>query len=129
MPLRVLMVEADGLYAAMTRASLEQLGHQVVHAQRLARIPELLRVCDVDLVLVGDGGADVSSGEVVRQVRELTGGRVSIVAVIEGDPTEAGECIAAGADQIIRRPVTVAALARVLTAPGRKDGSRPSAAA
>jgi CheY-like chemotaxis protein len=127
--LRVLMVEADALQAAMTRASLEQLGHQVVHAQRLARIPELLRVCDIDLVLVGEGGEDVSSGEVVRQVGELTGGRIPIVAVIEGDPVEAGECVGAGADQIIRRPVTVAALARVLTAPGRKQASRDSAAA
>lgn len=118
--MKVLMIEADGLQAAMTRASLEQLGHQVIHAQRSSRVGELLKVCEVDLVLVGDGGADISSGEVVRQVRELTGEDLQVVAVIEGDPVEAGECIAAGADQIVRRPVTVTSLARVLTAVGRK---------
>ncbi|MDB5453656.1 MAG: hybrid sensor histidine kinase/receiver protein [Caulobacteraceae bacterium] len=115
---RVLMIEADALQAAMTRASLEQLGHQVVHAQRAARIAELLKVCDVELVLVGDGGPDVASGEVVAQVRAIAPG-ARIVAVIEGDPTEAGECIAAGAAEVLRRPVTVASLARVLTAAGR----------
>jgi CheY-like chemotaxis protein len=47
-----------------------------------------------------------------------------IVAVIEGDPTEAGECIAAGADDILRRPVSVASLARVLTAVGGRAPAR-----
>jgi len=118
--MRVLMIEADGLQAAMTRAALEQLGHQVVHAQRAGRVAELLKVCDVDLVLVGGGGEDTPSGQIVAQVRDLVGETVSVVAVIEGDPVEAGECIGAGADEILRRPVTVAAIARTLTAIGRK---------
>jgi signal transduction histidine kinase/CheY-like chemotaxis protein len=119
-PKRVLLIEADGLHAAMSRASLEQLGHQVVHAQRANRVAELLRVCEVDLVLVGDGGSETTSGEVVRQVRQIAGDEVSIVAVIEGDPIEAGDCVAGGADEVLRRPVTVATLARTLTAVGRR---------
>ena len=118
--LRVLMIEADGLQAAMTRAALEQLGHQVVHAQRASRVAELLKVCDVDLVLIGGGGEESSSGQIVAQVRELVGLTVGVVAVIEGDPIEAGECIGAGADEILRRPVTVASIARTLTAVGRR---------
>jgi signal transduction histidine kinase len=123
--LRVLMIESDTLQAAMTRASLEQLGHQVVHAQRASRIAELLKVCDVDLVLAGDGGPDVGPGQVVAQVREIVPA-ARIVAVIEGDPIEAGECIGAGADEILRRPASVASLARVVTAVGRKAAAPPS---
>jgi two-component system, sensor histidine kinase len=118
--MRVLMIEADGLQAAMTRAALEQLGHQVVHAQRAGRIAELLKVCDVDLVLVGGCGEEAPVGQVVAQVRDLVGESAGVVAVIEGDPIEAGECIGAGADEIVRRPVTVAAIARTLTAIRRK---------
>ncbi|HET9160844.1 MAG TPA: ATP-binding protein [Caulobacteraceae bacterium] len=127
-PMRVLLIESDGLHAAMSRASLEQLGHQVVHAQKANRVAELLRVCEVDLVLVGEGGPETTSGDVVRQVRQMTGEDLPIVAVIEGDPIEAGDCVAAGADEILRRPVTVASLARTLTAVARRTVGRTNRA-
>ena len=38
--------------------------------------------------------------------------RVPIVAVIGGDAEEAQECLAAGADAVLRKPVSVAAVAR-----------------
>jgi hypothetical protein len=58
----------------------------------------------------------------------MTGEDLPIVAVIEGDPIEAGDCVAAGADEILRRPVTVASLARTLTAVARRTVGRTNRA-
>lgn len=126
--LKVLMVETDPLHAAMMRASLEQLGHQTLLAQRPGRAAELLRVCDIDMAIVGECGLDLAPGDVVRNLRQI-GDSLPIIAVIEGDPAEADQCLAAGADQILRRPVTVAALARSLTALARGEKSKGLAAA
>lgn len=122
--LKVLMVETDALQAAMLRASLEQLGHQVIVAQRPSRVAELLRLCDVDLAIVGECGADHDRGEVVALLRQTVGSTLPIIAVIEGDATEAAQCLSSGADHILRRPVTVTTLARSLTIFVR--GGRPS---
>ncbi|MBW8859250.1 MAG: response regulator, partial [Caulobacter sp.] len=49
-------------------------------------------------------------------VRALDGGNrdVAIVAVIGGDADEARECLDAGADTVLRKPVSVAAVARAV---------------
>lgn len=127
--LRVLLIEGDGLHAAMMRASLEQLGHQVIHVQKAERITEILKVCDVDLVVAGACGVDAPPPDIVRNVRgsEGRGADASIVAVIEGDAAEAVDCTAAGADMILRRPVTVTGLARVLTDLASHESFKPAA--
>jgi signal transduction histidine kinase len=50
--LKVLMAEDDGLNAAMLRTILEQLGHQVVHAQNGRRAVDLARAVGFDLVML-----------------------------------------------------------------------------
>ena len=50
--LRVLIAEDDPLNAAMLRAALEQLGHNVLHAQDGRRAVDLAQVCDVDLIML-----------------------------------------------------------------------------
>lgn len=124
--LRVLIAEGDALNAAMLRACLEQLGHQVVLAQKASRAVEILRACDIDLVIAGACEADMAA-DTVRVVRQAHA--APIVAVITGDPEEAAECSAAGADQVLRRPVTVPGLARVLTALWEIEKAKALAAA
>jgi signal transduction histidine kinase/CheY-like chemotaxis protein len=114
--LRILIAEDDALNAAMLRAILEQLGHQVVHAQNGRRALDLARICDFDLVML-DGRMPVLDGpQTAAALRDLDGGNrdVAIIAVIGGDADEARECLDAGADTVLRKPVSVAAVARAV---------------
>lgn len=114
--LKVLIAEDDALNAAMLRAILEQLGHQVVHAQNGRRAVDLASTVDFDLVML-DGRMPVMGGAATAAaLRKLEGAmsRVPIVAVTGGDAEEAQECLDAGADAVLRKPVTVAAVARAV---------------
>jgi signal transduction histidine kinase/ActR/RegA family two-component response regulator len=127
--LRVLIAEDDGLNAAMLRAILEQLGHQVVHAQNGQRALELARTVDFDLVML-DGRMPLMDGpQTAAALRQLEGAMSSkpIIAVIGGDVDEAQECLAAGANTVLRKPVTVAGVARAVadaSAPRKYTGPR-----
>lgn len=107
--LRILTLEPDPLAAATLRAGLEQLGHQVVHTANAARAVELARICDLDLAVVGDPGA-------LAALRTLPGeaGALPLVALAAGEPGEAEAALDAGADALLRRPVSPAAAARAL---------------
>lgn len=114
--LKVLIAEDDALNAAMLRAILEQLGHQVVHAQNGRRALDLAGTIDFDLVML-DGRMPVMGGAATAAaLRKLDGpmSRVPIVAVTGGDAEEAQECLDAGADAVLRKPVTVGAVARAV---------------
>ncbi|MBI1686056.1 ATP-binding protein [Caulobacter hibisci] len=133
--LRVLIAEDDALNAAMLRAILEQLGHQVVHAQNGRRAVDLAKVCEFDLLML-DGRMPVLDGpETAAEIRAMPGsnGQMPIIAVIGGDADEARECTEAGADTVLRKPVSVAGVARAvadaaaLTRNPRSEGARGAA--
>ena len=114
--LRVLIAEDDALNAAMLRAILEQLGHQVVHAQNGQRAADLARIADFDLLML-DGRMPVLDGPgAAAAVRALDGKNrdMPIIAVIDGDADEARDCMNAGADIVLRKPVSVAGVARAV---------------
>jgi CheY-like chemotaxis protein len=98
----------------MLRAHLEQLGHQVVHAADGKRALELARVCELDLVMVDARMPGLDGPDTVAGLRNLGGqaARTPVVALIGGDPDDARACLAAGADAVLRKPVTVPAMAR-----------------
>ncbi len=126
-PMRVLLAEDDALNAAMLRAVLEQLGHRVIHAQDGQRALEILRKTDVDLVIL-DGRMPVMDGPTTaRAIRSLPGeqAHLPIIAVIGGDPEEAQALTAAGAGAVLRKPVTVSAVARAVAAAGEADPAPP----
>lgn len=106
--LRVLIACEDALGQAMLRATLEQLGHQVVQAADGARAVELARVCDLDLAFAEDAA-------VIAALRGLAGeaARTPVVALI-ADAAEAGERREAGADALLRKPVAAPATARAI---------------
>lgn len=107
--LRILTVEPDALTAATLRASLEQLGHQVVHTPKAARAVELARICDLDLAVCGDPAA-------IPALRALPGGAgaTPILALVGGDIDEAEAVLAQGADALVRRPLATPAVARAI---------------
>ena len=131
--LRILVAEDDALNAAMLRAILEQLGHQVVYAQNGRRALDLAKICDFDLVML-DGRMPIMDGpQTARALRDLDGANrhVAIIAVIGGDADEARECLDAGADTVLRKPVSVAAVARAVADAatlGRKSANQAAVA-
>jgi signal transduction histidine kinase/CheY-like chemotaxis protein len=121
--MRVLIAEDDGLNAAMLRTILEQLGHQVVHAQNGRRALDLAKVIEFDLVMVNGRMPEMDGSDAIAAIRALPGAsrHTPIVAVIGGDADEARCCLDAGADTVMRKPVTVGTVARALAeASGRQ---------
>lgn len=126
--LRVLMAEDDGLDAAMLRTILEQLGHRVVHAQNGKRALELARICEFDVIMLDGRMPELDGPQTAAAIRALDGGSrdTAIVAVIGGDAEEARECLDAGADSVMRKPVTVSGVARAMAESfGRKRAGAP----
>jgi signal transduction histidine kinase/ActR/RegA family two-component response regulator len=124
--LRVLIAEDDALNAAMLRAVIEQLGHQVVHAVDGRRALDLASICEFDLLMIDGRMPNMDGPATMTAIRALDGptSQVPIVAVIGGDADEAMECTAAGADAVLRKPVSVGAVARAVADAIAVDHSR-----
>ena len=116
--LRILIAEDDALTSAMLRSILEQLGHQVVHAGDGRRALELAEFCQFDLIMLDGGLPQMSGAEAAAEIRTLAVAArgAPIVALIGDAPAEAESCVAAGVNGILRRPVTVAGVARAIAA-------------
>jgi CheY-like chemotaxis protein len=114
--LKVLMAEDDGLNAAMLRTILEQLGHQVVHAQNGRRAVDLAAAIGFDLVMLDGRMPQMDGREAILAIRQMPApiGQAPIIAVIGGEADEAAQCMAAGADAVMRKPVSVSAVARAV---------------
>ena len=129
--LRVLIAEDDALNAAMLRAVLEQLGHQVVHAQNGRRAADLANIAEFDLLML-DHHMPVLDGPGAAAVLRASDGPnrgTPIVAIIDGDGEEASGFIEAGADIVLRKPVSVAGVARALADASALERASDKAAA
>jgi signal transduction histidine kinase/ActR/RegA family two-component response regulator len=129
--LRVLLAEEDALSSALVRASLEQLGHRVVAASSGKRALDLARAADFDLAVLGAHLPEVAGPEVARALRAEKGplARLPLIGLIGGDAEEAAACLDAGLDTLLRKPVSVAAVAKaVAEARSRPKTRRRSAA-
>lgn len=129
--LRVLIAEDDALNAAMLRAILEQLGHQVVHAQNGRRAADLAKIAEFDLLMLDHRMPMMDGPAAAATLRESEGPNrlTPIVAVIDGEAEEASEFLEAGADIVLRKPVSVAGVARALADAAALDRNDPTKAA
>lgn len=114
--LRVLIAEDDALNAAMLRAVVEQLGHQVVHAIDGRRALDLAKLCEFDVLMIDGRMPNMDGPAAIAAIRALDSeiAQAPIIAVIGGDADEAQGCVDAGADAVLRKPVSVAAVARAV---------------
>ena len=114
--LRVLMAEDDALNAAMLRAVLEQLGHQVAHVLDGRRAVDLAQLCDFDLLMVDARMPNLDGPGALEALRRSQGptANLPMIAVIGGDAQDAKLCRAAGADAVLRKPVSVNSVARAI---------------
>ena len=131
--LRVLLAEDDALSAALIRATLEQLGHRVVHAGNGRRAVDLARAADFDLIILDAHMPELSGAEAAALLRAEPAplGRAPIVGLVAGDADEAAGYLDAGADTLLRKPVSVASVARSVaeaTAARKKAPRRAKAA-
>ena len=115
-PLRVMIAEDDALNAAMLRAVIEQLGHKVVHAADGRRAVDLAAACEFDLMMIDGRMPNLDGPSAIAEIRGLGGANADapVIAVIGGDADEAQACLSAGADAVLRKPVSVAAVARAV---------------
>ena len=124
--LRVLIAEDDPLNAAMLRTVLEQLGHQTLLAHDGRRAFDLAQICDVDLIMLDGHMPEMDGPDAARAIRALpgAGGRAPIVAMIGGDADEAQAFQKAGVEEVLRKPVNVASVARAIAAAMREEQPR-----
>ena len=125
--LRILTADDNALAVAMLRSVLEQLGHQVLHAHDGRRAFELAQLCDIDLVMLSARLPGMDGPQTVRAIRDLERpvAAAPIITIIDGDAEEARACLAAGANAILRRPVNVSSVARVLAKAMHQDPAPP----
>ena len=102
----ILSVVENRLAAASLRATLEDLGHQVLQAQNAERAGELAKLGRIDVVVAGDL-------ETVEALRAMNIDRPMLV-LTDGDAEMAGACLAAGCAGVIRPPINAQSLARAL---------------
>lgn len=111
--LKVMVADDNKLSAAMTRSILEELGHQVVQAQAPQRAAELLKICNVDLIVLGFTDPEIAA-KAARLLRAAPGFAAPILALIEGEETDAQTRLAAGCSDVMRKPVTTSTVARAI---------------
>lgn len=116
--LRVLVAEDDSLNAAMLRSVLEQLGHQMALVMDGRRALDLAQVCDFDLMMIDARMPNMDGPQAIQAMRALDhpAAQAPIIAVIGEDSNDAKACMDAGADAVLRKPVSVSGVARAVAA-------------
>ncbi len=129
--LKVLLAEEDPLAAAAVRKILEELGHQVAQARDGRRALDLAGACPFDLVILSAGMTGLDAQAATAAIRALEGDAATtpLIVLIDGDLAQSQACLQAGADTVLRKPVTVSALARAVTEAVRAHPAEKRAAA
>jgi DNA-binding response OmpR family regulator len=123
---KILVAEHDPLATAMLRTVLEQLGHDMLAARDGHRALELARMGGFDLIILGGWTPDMDGPQTARSIRAAAGPMADtpIIAMMSGDADETRLAREAGADEVLRKPVTVTGVARAMAAALRKNRSR-----
>jgi len=128
--LKVLVAGEDGLTTAALRTILEQLGHQVVQAQNGRRAVDLARAVSFDLIVLDERMPQLDGSGATSAIRRLPEpvAHAPIIAIIGGEGPDAAQCLDAGADAVMRKPPTLASVARAIAEAGGRDSPREAAA-
>jgi CheY-like chemotaxis protein len=123
--LRVLVAEDNLVNQKLAAKLLEKLGHSVALAENGAEAVSQWQQSAYDLILMDVQMPEMDGFEATRRIREQeksSGGHVPIVAMtayaMSGDRER---CLAAGMDGYVSKPVSLAALQKVIAEPGARD--------
>ncbi|KUG28565.1 hypothetical protein ASZ90_001559 [hydrocarbon metagenome] len=136
-PLRLLLVEDNALNARVATLMLSRLGHDTRHVPDAGKALEALAKEAFDAVLMDIEMPDIDGLEATRRIRRGGDGRVRVkrpdipilAMTAHALPEIRQECIQAGMDGFLTKPVSQAELARALhRAAVARDASRDSPA-
>jgi len=120
---QVMIVDEDGLMRATLSSLLARAGFGVCTSNDTVRARRLAEVAPPSIALVGMSAL----GAAIELVRALKGrfGTEIYVAAMTGDdtPETRAVCKAAGADEVLPKPIGLADLRRKLTAIARMRGT------
>lgn len=111
----ILLAEDDALNRKVTLLMLERLGYQVDIVQNGIEVLHFLEVKSYDIVLMNIGMPLMDGFEATRQIRRLWKDGLTIIAITARVlPGIRKECLSAGMDDCIGKPVKLEELAGVL---------------
>jgi signal transduction histidine kinase/ActR/RegA family two-component response regulator len=116
-PLSILVAEDTPINQAFMRALLEAQGHDVTIASDGAEAIDAAASRDFDLVLMDVWMPNADGIEATRRIREREGERAHTPIIgLTADATahQRDECIAAGMDAVVLKPVDLPALSRAI---------------
>ena len=134
--LKILLAEDDYVNREHATMLLEKRGHEVVHAATGAQAVALHAEKAFDLILMDMEMPEMNGVQATRAIREreqASGGHVPVIAMTANAMDAARrECLAAGMDGYVSKPVAAAALWRAIaevmdnTSAGPGDGASAS---
>jgi CheY-like chemotaxis protein len=111
----ILLAEDDALNRKVTLMMLERLGYQVDVAKNGIEVLHFIECKSYDIVLMNIGMPLMDGFEATRQIRKLRKNRLKIIAITARVlPGIKKECLSAGMDDCIEKPVKLVELAGVL---------------
>ncbi|PWC29183.1 ATP-binding protein [Teichococcus aestuarii] len=134
-PLRILVVDDVPLNRMVAQTMLRQAGHSVAEAASGEAALAHLQACPVDLVLLdlqmqGMDGLETTRRIRAEEARRPGGGRIAILGLSGTDAREGWpDCLQAGMDGYLPKPLQREALLRALRALRRQDALPARAAA
>jgi signal transduction histidine kinase len=112
---RVLVVDDDEVNLRVARAMLESLGSTVIEARHGLEALATLQAVPIDLVLIDVQMPDVDGVTAVRMMRASGATTVPVLALTaSADEETRARCRAAGVDDVLEKPTTVAALQQAI---------------
>jgi signal transduction histidine kinase len=112
---RVLVVDDNEVNLRVARAMLESIGCTVIEARHGLEALATLHTVPVDVVLIDVQMPDVDGVTAVRMMRASGQATVPVLALTaNADAETRSRCLAAGVDDVIEKPTTVAALQQAI---------------
>jgi DNA-binding response OmpR family regulator len=119
----VMIVDDDGLMRATLSSLLARAGFGVCTSSDAVRAQRLAEVAPPSIALVGMSALGTAI-ELVRALKQRYGTAIYVAAMTGDDtPETRAVCEAAGADEVLAKPIGLADLRRRLTAIARTRGS------
>jgi CheY-like chemotaxis protein len=116
--LRILVVEDDLISQRVVKVMLEQAGYQVDIAQTGEQAIKLSCVIDYQLVFMDMGLPDMTGIDITRCLRRIEQEQhrlaIPIVALTAHGDTIKAQCLAAGMDDFMSKPLEIEQLKRML---------------
>lgn len=112
---KILMVEDDATVLAVAKYTLNKLGCETIQVENGTDALEKAKQDNFDIYLVDVGLPDISGIEVIRTIHESKNNAVIIAVTGYTDDETKNACLAAGAKEVLHKPVLLNGYKALLT--------------